>query len=636
MFISDPLVEQKEASSLNLIPRKVLFGNPQVANPKLSPDGKYLAYSAPDEANVMQLWLRTMNQQDDRVITADRKRGIITYAWTYKPNSLLYIQDSDGDENFHLYLVDVQSAVVRDLTPFQDVKAHLVKLDFRFPDLALVRMNLNNCQTFDVYRINLSTGAIEIDTQNPGHVLQWVADDQLQIRAIVSSTGDGGTNLIFRQNIDCPWEILRHWEPDDDGSIVSFSADGQTLYLLANHNANALRLIALDLETRQKVILAEDAEYDVAETMLHPFQRIVQAVAFQRARNEWQVLDPSIADALKAISLVHSGDFRVLSRDLEDKTWLVGYFADNCPAHYYTYDRVTQTSAFLFSYQPGVEAFYLASMQSIFYAARDGLMIHNYLTLPVGLAARDLPAVMLVHGGPWARDIWCFNSWAQWLANRGYALLQVNYRGSSGYGKAFQNAGDREWGGKMHDDVVDGANWLVQQGIVDRQKIAIMGVSYGGYATLVGLAFTPDVFAVGVDVVGPSNLVTFSQSMPAYWESAKAAWHRSVGNPEIEAEFLESRSPLFKVDQIQKPLLIAHGANDPRVKRSESDQIVAAMRQENKSVKYIVYSDEGHGLRRPENRLHFFAVAEEFLAKHLGGRFEPIDEIQGHSGTIYE
>jgi dipeptidyl aminopeptidase/acylaminoacyl peptidase len=290
-------------------------------------------------------------------------------------------------------------------------------------------------------------------------------------------------------------------------------------------------------------------------------------------------------------------------------------------------------SIILFSHHPELETLPLVTIEPISYQARDGLTIHSYLTLPQGLSA-PYPTVMLVHGGPWARDIWGYDREAQWLANRGYAVLQPNFRGSDGYGKDFLNAGNREWGAKMHDDLIDGVNWLVSQGIADRDKIAIMGGSYGGYATLVGLTFTPEVFACGVDIVGPSNLITLMETIPPYWTPIMAMFQHRVGNLETETEFLKSRSPLFFVDKIQKPLLIGQGANDPRVKVSESEQIVNAMRQAGKSVEYVLYTDEGHGFARPENNLHFYAVAEEFLAKHLGGRFEPSTEIEGHSGVI--
>ncbi len=617
-----------------LIPRETLFGNPDRTRPQLSPDGKYLAYVAPDEKNVLQVWLRTVGEDDDQQLTADQKRGIRLYVWTYNPNQLIYLQDSDGDENFHLYLVNVQSKLVRDLTPFQGVKAQPIDLDPEFPDQVLVGMNLNDRQKFDVYRINLNNGAVEFDTDNPGNIVSWVADAQFQIRAAIAATPDGGSDLLFRQTPDQSFELLRHWGPDDEGSAVTFAEDGKTLYITGSHDANAQRLIALDLASRQETIMAADQQYDIGGVVIHPTQRRIQAVSFYKDKVEWQILDESIADDFNAIAQIRDGEFAITSRTLADDTWLVGYATDDGPVYYYVYNRDAKTHSLLFSNQPELETLQLASMQPISYQARDGLTIHGYLTTPVGVEAKNLPTVLLVHGGPWARDTWGYSPTVQWLANRGYAVLQVNFRGSTGYGKAFLNAGNREWAAKMHDDLIDAVNWIVDQGIADRNKVAIMGGSYGGYATLVGLAFTPEVFAAGVDIVGPSNLVTLMQSIPPYWAPMKAMFAHRLGDLDTEEEFLKARSPLFFIDRIQKPLLIGQGANDPRVKQAESEQIVEAMQKANKPVEYALYTDEGHGFARPENRLHFFAIAEEFLSKYLEGRFEPIGEIKGHSGVV--
>ena len=617
-----------------LIPREILFGNPERARPQLSPDGKYLAYVAPDEKDVLQVWLRTIGQEDDHQLTADKKRGIRMYFWTYDGSHLIYMQDADGDENFHCYLVDIHTNLVRDLTPFQGVKAQPIELDPHFPDQLLVALNLNNPQVFDVYRVNLNTGAVEFDTANPGNIVSWTSDAQFQIRAAVAATADGGSDLLYRETIDQDWENLRHWGAEDEGSPAEFSLDGKTLYIIGNHDFNAQRLLALDLATKQETVIAEDPQYDVGGIVTHPTSRVLQAVAFYKDKLEWQILDSNIAADFEAISQVRSGEYGISSRTLADDRWLVSYTTDDGPVYYYLYDRATKESTLLFSNKPILETQPLTSMQPVSYDARDGLTIHGYLTLPANLPAKNLPAVLLVHGGPWARDTWGYDPEAQWLANRGYAVLQINFRGSTGYGKAFLNAGNREWAAKMHDDLLDGVNWLTQQGIADPAKVAIMGGSYGGYATLVGLTFTPDVFAAGVDIVGPSSLITLMQSIPPYWEPLKAQFYHRVGNLDTEAEFLKSRSPLFFIDRIQKPLLIGQGANDPRVKQAESDQIVEAMQKAGKPVEYALYTDEGHGFARPENRLHFYAVAEEFLAKYLGGRCEPIGEISGHSGIV--
>ncbi len=627
-------VEQQAPTLPPLIPRELLFGNPERTSPRISADGKYLAYLAPDQNNVLQVWLRTVGQEDDRQLTADKKRGIRIFFWTYNLEQLIYLQDSDGDENFHLYSVNIQADIVRDLTPFQGVKAQPVALDYHLPDQVLVGMNLNNRQKFDVYRINLKNGAVEFDTENQGNVVSWTADAQFQVRAAVAATPDGGSDLLVRSVDSQPWELFRHWGPDDQGGAISFSEDGKTLYVTGSHDANAQRLIAIDTTTRQETVIVADEQYDVGGSIIHPTKRVIQAVSFYRDKQEWQILDQSIAADFEVIAKVRSGEFSITSRDLADKNWLVAYTTDDGPVYYYAYDRDTKISTLLFSNQPKLEGLSLASMQPISYQARDGLTIHSYLTTPIGIPAKNLPTVLLVHGGPWARDTWGYSPVVQWLANRGYGVLQVNFRGSTGYGKAFLNAGNREWAAKMHDDLIDAVNWLVQQGIADQKKIAILGGSYGGYATLVGLTFTPDVFAAGVDIVGPSNLVTLMQSIPPYWAPMKAMFAHRLGDLEKEEDFLKARSPLFFADRIQAPLLIGQGANDPRVKQAESEQIVAAMQKANKPVEYVLYPDEGHGFARPENRLHFFAIAEEFLAKYLGGRFEPMADIQGHSGVV--
>ncbi len=627
------IVSERETQLPVLIPREILFGNPERISPKLSPDGKYIAYIAPDDKNVLQVWLRTIENEEAKKLTDDKKRGIGYFFWTYNPEQLIYLQDLDGDENFHLYLVNIQTNIVRDLTPFQGVQANVIALEPQFPSEILVGMNLNNPEKFDVYQVNLNSGAVEFDTDNPGNILSWTADANFQIRAAIAATPDGGSELLYRETIDRPWQTLRYWSPDDEGWVLGFAKDGQSLYLIASHEANTQRLLSLDLISEQEKIIAEDEQYDVSYALSHPLERNLQAVAFYKDKLQWQILDETIASDWQAIASVRSGEVNLVSRDLADRTWLIDYVTDDGPIYYYVYDRASQSSTLLFSHRPELEELPLVSIQPVSYPARDGLTIHGYLTVPQDLEP-SYATVMLVHGGPWARDQWGYNPEAQWLANRGYAVLQPNFRGSTGYGKAFVNAGNRQWAAAMHDDLIDGVNWLVKEGISDSNKIGIMGGSYGGYATLVGLTFTPEVFACGVDIVGPSNLITLLQSIPPYWAPMKAMFQHRIGNLETEEEFLKSRSPLFFVDQIQKPLLIGQGANDPRVKEAESEQIVDAMRKAGKPVEYVLYTDEGHGLARPENRLHELALAEEFLAKHLGGRFEPIGEIEGHSGVI--
>ena len=617
-----------------LIPRETLFGNPERASPQISPDGKYLSYIAPNKSNVLQVWVRTVGQQDDQVLTADKKRGIRSYFWTYNPGELVYLQDADGDENFHLYAANIKSKQVRDLTPFKGVRAQMIAADRKFPNEILVGLNIKDPRKHDAYRIDLNTGKSKEEMVNPGTVKQTVADPQMKIRAAIATIANGGKTLSVREAVNKPWKTVRSWGPDDEGSAVTFSDDGKTLYIESSNNANATRLLALNIATGKESVVAQDPQYDVGGVFVHPLTRQIQAVSFYKDKLNWQILDKSIAPDFQAIARVRRGEFKIADRDLADKTWLVAYNIDDGPVYYYIYDRASKKSQLLFSSRPKLENLSLAQKQPISYKSRDGLTIHGYLTTPVGIPAKNLPTVILVHGGPWSRDTWGYDAQAQWLANRGYAVLQVNFRGSTGYGKQFLNAGNREWAGTMHNDLIDGVNWIVQQGIANSKKVAIMGGSYGGYAALVGVTFTPDVFAAGVSIVGPSNLVTLLSSLPPYWESGRAQFYHRVGNLEKEADFLKSRSPLFFVDRIKVPLLIGQGANDPRVKQAESEQIVNAMRKANKPVEYVLYTDEGHGFARPANRLHFYAKTEEFLGKYLGGRLEPIGNIQGHSGVI--
>ena len=402
-------------------------------------------------------------------------------------------------------------------------------------------MNLKDRRKHDVYRVNLQTGAITLDTENPGTVTQWVVDGQLQIRAAMAINLNGGSDLLIRDATDKPWKTLQHWGPDEQGFAISFSRDSKKLVFFGNHDANAMRLLSVDVASGQETVLAGDPQYDVETIMFHPATWEIQAAGFLKDKLEWQVLNPSIAADFEALGQLQAGqfDFRdplvnprmawIGKRDLQDTTWVVSYVTDDGPISYYAYDRRTKKGIRLFSHDTKLENADLASMQPVSYQARDGLTIHGYLTTPVGIPAKDLPTVLLVHGGPWWRDRWGYNPEAQWLANRGYAVLQVNYRGSTGYGRDFLNAGNREWAGKMHDDLIDGVNWLTDNGTANPKKIAIMGASYGGYATLVGLTFTPDVFVAGVDLVGISNILTWFKTIPPYWAPLRPMFIQRVG-----------------------------------------------------------------------------------------------------------
>jgi dipeptidyl aminopeptidase/acylaminoacyl peptidase len=484
-------------------------------------------------------------------------------------------------------------------------------------------MNKRDPRLFDVYKVNLASGELALDTENPGDVSGWLADNDMKVRAAQSVLPDGSIDIKVKKESASPWSLLEHWGADDAGGhLVAFTPDNKGVYLLSSIDANALRLMEHSLETGKIKEIAADKDYDISEVLIHPKTHVLLAVQFMRARGEWFFLDKSLEPDFQALRKLQDGDVSITSYTNDFGRWIVEFVNDDKPAHCYIYDRMGKKAVFLFSTRPEIETFTLSRMTPVSFKARDGMTIHGYLTLPAGLAPRNLPLVINVHGGPWYRDHWGFNREVQWLANRGYAVLQINFRGSTGYGKTFLNAGNREWGRKMHYDILDGKQWAIKEGYADPGRVCIYGGSYGGYATLAGLAFTPDEFTCGVDIVGPSNLITLLNSFPPYWSTMKSMFERRVGKLS-EEEFLKSCSPLFSAQKIKSPLLIGQGANDPRVKQQESDQIVSAMRKNGKDVEYLVFPDEGHGFARPENNMKFYAAAEAFLAKYLGGRLEP-------------
>jgi dipeptidyl aminopeptidase/acylaminoacyl peptidase len=612
-----------DVPTVELIPRRVLFGNPVKTSAQISPDGKRMAYIAPVN-NVLNVWVGAVGGDDYQPVTQDTDRGVRFYFWAADNKYIMYIQDVKGNENWRLYATDIETKETRDLTPFEDVQTHIINRDKHFPNELLIGLNKENPQVHDVYHLDLTTGELTLAAKNPGTIADWVVDTQFKVRGAVVARPDGGQDLLVRDTEQSEWRTVLTWDADDalTSGPMGFTKDGQSLYLRDSRNVNAGRLVALNIDTGHLTVLAEDPQYDVGNMMFNRDTYEVQAVAFNKDRVEWVVLDESIRSDFSKIRGIHHGDFFITSRDDADDAWIVAFTVDNGPVPFYAYDRKSQDASFLFDNQPELNKYTLAQMNPVTFTSRDGMTVHGYLTLPPNVPQRHLPMVLDVHGGPWARDAWGYNPEAQWFANRGYACLQVNFRGSTGYGKEFLNAGDKEWGRNMHNDLVDAVHWAIEQGIADPQRIAIYGGSYGGYAALAGATFTPDLFCCAVDIVGPSNLVTLIRTIPSYWSTFLATFHKRVGNPDTEEEFLKSRSPLFKVDSIKIPLLIAQGANDPRVKQAESEQIVEAMKGKNIEYEYMLFPDEGHGFAKPENRLTFYAAAEKFLARYLGGRYE--------------
>jgi dipeptidyl aminopeptidase/acylaminoacyl peptidase len=607
-----------------LVPRRVLFGNPERFSPRVSPDGTRVGWIAPDEG-ILNVFVAPLDDLKSAApVTKDRERGIRAFFWAHDNRHLLYVQDKGGDENWRIYAVDLIDGGVRDMTPFEGVQAQVIEVSKHFPERILVGLNKDDPQLHDVYSLDLASGQLTKEADNPGFV-GWVVDAEMRVRGAVAPTPEGGSTIVVRQSVTEPWQALIDVPPDDalTTAPVAFSANGRFLLTQCSVDVDAGRLMWVDTDSGDYEVVAEDPQYDVTGVRLHPDTRIVQLVSIQRERMDMVVLDPTIAEDVGALTAYHKGDLSVLNRDDADNIWLVSYTEDDGPVHYVAWDRSKQEATPLFAHQPALLDYHLAPMEPFACATRDGLVIYGYVTFPPDEERLDLPTVLNVHGGPWARDVWGYNPEAQWLANRGYLCIQVNYRGSTGYGKDFTNAGNKEWGAKMHDDLLDAVQWAVDRRYADPSRVAIYGGSYGGYAALVGAAFTPDVFACAVDIVGPSNLKTLIESVPPYWAPLIAQFHTRVGNPETEADFLWERSPLSKADQITIPLLIAQGANDPRVKQAESEQIVAALEERGIDYQYMLFPDEGHGFAQPENRLKFYAAAEAFLAKHLGGRAEP-------------
>ena len=615
----------------NLIPLKVLFDSPVRKAPLISPDGQKIAYLAPDEKGVLNIWVRTRGRADDRMVSR-LKRGPSygRFFWQYDSRHLIYFADQNGDENTHLYQLDLHTRSTRDLTPFKDISADVVATSSLFPDQMLVAINLRKPEIHDVYRIDLRSGKATLDTENPGDVDYsfFRVDSHFQIRAAMGTLSDNSLEIRIRDTPKSPWHTIQKWGTDDNSlfvtGIVGFTPDDRGLYLTSSVGANAARFVKVDLATGQSTVLAEDKMYDVEPdtTLLQPTRNSIEAIRVYRERGEWVVLDPSLEADFRVLRKVRDGDFEITSRDLKEKTWIVSYTPDDGPVYFYAYDRASRKAAFLFSDRPALEKYKLAKMKSITFQARDGMTIYGYLTLPPGESPRNLPLVVYVHGGPWVRDVWGFDRTVQWLANRGYGVLQINYRGSAGYGKAYLNAGNREWGAKMNTDLIDGKDWAVRQGLADPRRVAIYGYSYGGYAVLAALAFTPDEFACGIDLYGPSSLVSMIKSDPPYYKVLRSLNDQRVGNVDTEVEFLNSRSPIFKVDQIKAPLLVGQGANDVRVTQAESDRMVAALKARGRSVEYLLFPNEGHGGWRAEDYATFTAAAEKFLAKHLGRRAE--------------
>ena len=610
-----------------LIPRHVLFGNPDKISVMLSKDGKYISYVAPKNG-VQNVWIAPVNDLAKAIaITDDKERGIRSYSWSYDNEHIIFSQDYKGDENQRLYTYNISSKKTKLLTPERAVKAVMFAASEKFPGELLVGLNDRDDKYFDVYRYNLLTGDKKLVFQNDKYI-GFVFDHEMNLR-FGQYINENGEEECYEFK-DGKFSLLLTIAFDDTQTtgIIGFDQTGDILYLLDSRDRNTGALKAWNLKTGTQKIIAEDDKADVDVFAIHPTNKTIQAVAVEYEKTTYKILDQDIAKDMEYLQALNPGNMGIISRTLDDKTWLVAYVGDNSPVKYYKYDRTSKKAEFLFTNKKDLEDYKLVQMHPQIIKSRDGLDMVSYITYPTDAKpSKPVPMVLFVHGGPYGiRDSWGLNPVHQFLANRGYAVMSLNYRGSGGFGKDFINAGVRQWGLKMHDDLIDAVNWAIDQKIADPAKVAIMGGSYGGYAVLAGLTFTPDVFACGVDIVGPSNIVSLIQSFPSYWKPMLNNYKRRVGDPDNPEDLkaLEKISPLFFADKINKPLFIAQGAHDPRVKQAESDQIVAAMKKHNIPVMYSLYPDEGHGFARPENRISHYAMTEQFLARILGGRAEAI------------
>ena len=617
-----------------LIERSVLFGNPARYQGRLSPDGQQMSFRAPLDG-VMNLWVGDRGDfASVRPITNDTGRGIPAHFWALDSKHVLYIRDEGGDENWHLYSVDLASGDIIDLTPYEGVQAQVIAQSEDAPGVVIVGMNDRDAQWHDAYRVELATGERTLLAQNDG-LAQVYVDNALNVRLAARPTPSGGMDILSFG--DDGWQPLFEigFEDVQTTTILGFDDTNEGVYMLDSRGRNTSALVRMNLADQSVEVIAASDQVDIGGVLVDPRTHKPFAYATDLIRPEWHAIALDYTDTIAKLNSQLAGSSQILAQSLDNRYWTV-YTDDTVSSPVYAvFDASTGELSELFETNPKLNDFTLAKMHGEVIKSRDGMDLVSYLTLPVesdadgdGRPGQPVPMVMLVHGGPWGRDTYGYAAEVQWLANRGYAVLQVNFRSSTGFGKNFLNAGNEEWAGAMHNDLLDAKYWAVEQGITQPDTVAIMGGSYGGYATLVGVTFTPDEFACGVDIVGPSNLATLLDSIPPYWESYRKIFSNAIGDPATEKgqSLLKERSPLTRVDQISKPLLIGQGANDPRVKQAESDQIVEAMKEKGIPVTYVLYPDEGHGFQKPENSMSFYAVAEAFLAECQGGRFQELGD----------
>ncbi len=609
--------ESKAAAIPPKIPLRDFFKNPVSRGYDLSPDGQTISFLQPWESR-MNVFIRPAAGGEARRLTSEKERDIPSYAWKGN-NFIVYAMDDKGDENFHLKRVGLKSGEVKDLTPFPKVRSEIIDdlEDISDTDV-LITLNKRNPEVFDAFRLNVATGEMKLAAENPGKVERWITDHTGVIRAATQTDGVNAS-LLTRADEKTPFKEVLRTNFRESVSPQFYTFDNKNLYVTSNIGRDKAAVVTIDPSNGKELEkIYENPEVDVEALAYSKKRKVMTFAAFDTWKTERKFFDAQTEAMYKTLGEKLPGyEVEVTANDKAEEKFIVVAINDRSPGSRNLFDTKTGTLTKLVDVAPWLKESELAPMKPIEYQSRDGLTIHGYLTLPLGREAKNLPVVVNPHGGPWARDTWGFNPEVQFLANRGYAVLQMNFRGSTGYGRKFWEASFKQWGQSMQNDITDGVEWLTKQGIADPKRVAIYGGSYGGYATLAGVTFTPDLYAAAVDYVGVANMFTFMKTIPPYWKPFLDMFHEMVGDPEKDKAMMEAVSPVMHADKIKTPLFVAQGAHDPRVNKDESDQMVAALKKRGVEVEYMVKDNEGHGFHNEENRFDFYGAMEKFLEKYL-------------------
>ena len=598
------------------IPLKDFFKNPEKSGYQISPDGKYISYLGPYKKR-MNIFVRPIDGEKAKQITKVTDRDLGGYFWK-SGSRLVYLKDNAGDENFHIYAVNADGSDLKDLTPFEGVKADFVDVLEDNENEMLIQLNKESREVFDVYRLNITTGEILKIAKNPGNITGWVTDHEGKLR--VATTTDGTySSLLYRETESDTFVSIITTNFKESLNPLFFDFDNKNLYATSNVGRDKAAIVKINPQTGSELsVLFEHSEVDAGNLSYSRKRKVLTAITFTTWKKYRKFLDGTTLEMFENLGTLLPGyEIAISSCTKDEDTYIIRTYSDKTLGAYYIYTFSTNKLVSIGEVSPWLKEDQMAAMKPISFSTRDGIYINGYLTLPQGKDPKNLPVIINPHGGPWARDNWGFNPEVQFLANRGYAVLQINFRGSTGYGRQFWEMSFKQWGLTMQNDITDGVNYLIKQGIADPKRVAIYGGSYGGYATLAGITYTPDLYAAAIDYVGVSNLLSFMQTIPPYWKPYLEMMHEMVGNPDTELEMLKAASPVFHVDKIKTPLFVAQGAKDPRVNINESNQIVEALKKRGVAVEYMVKKNEGHGFHNEENQFDFYKAMEKFLAKHL-------------------